>query len=313
MTPSPLILATRGSPLARWQAEAVAALCRERGPGGVVECRFVRTPGDRNQTDALASLGGTGLFTKEVDNEVLAGRAHLAVHSLKDLETTLAPGLALVLTLPRGPVEDVLLSRDGRGLTDLLPGARVGTGSLRRAAHLRRERPDLQVVPVRGNVDGRLRQLDEGRYEALIMARAGLERLGLGHRISEILTPTRFLPAPSQGIVGVTGLADAADLLALGRRIGCPDTLAAGRAERAFSRRLGGGCNAPLGALARRVDGRIELSGRVISLDGSRWVEGTVVGSTEAPEAVGQELADDLLRRGAGALLRAVEPPGDGA
>lgn len=296
--------ATRKSPLAMWQAETARDLIRGREPELEVELVRVESSGDQNQTEALERFGRIGIFTVEVDRAVLAARADAAVHSLKDMTTTLLEGVQLAGVLPRGPVEDVLVSPHGTKLADLPAGARVATGSMRRAAMLRAERPDLEVVGIRGNVDTRLRKLAEGEAEAMILARAGLERLGLAEHITEVLDRERFLPAVGQGLVGLTCREGDEGTRARLAAITDPADLAAAHAERALLADLQGGCNVPVGAHARIVENQLILSARVLSLDGAECVEGEIAGTVAEAAALGRALAKELRERGA---LRLIE------
>lgn len=298
-----IVLATRGSQLALWQANETRRLLLARDPRHEVEILVVQSSGDKDQKTELARFGLTGIFTAEVDHAVVTGAAHAGVHSLKDMTTTLSVHLVLASCLQRAPVEDVLLTRDGNTLADLATGARVATGSVRRAATVRRLRPDLEVVGVRGNVDTRLSKLERGDFEALMMARAGLERLGLTARISEVLDVERSLPAVGQGIVGITCRADdraAMDVLA---GIAHQPSFAAARAERALLHGLHGGCNAPVGAHARVDGGELELRARVLSVDGRECLEDRLRGSAGDAASIGTRLAEALLARGAARLI----------
>lgn len=298
------VAATRGSRLALWQARAVQRALEACAPEVEVELHAVRTRGDRDRSTRLEALGTTGVFTKEVDQEVLAGRAAFGVHSLKDQETTLPEGLVLGMVLPRGPVEDALIAADGRSGPAALPrGAAVATGSLRRRAQLLRRRPDLRMVGIRGNVETRVRKLRAGEADALVMARAGLERLGLAHEITEVLPLDLVLPAPSQGIVGVTCREDDEPVRELLAAAGDSGTAAAAHAERALLRALGGGCNVPVGALATPGGGSLHLRARVLSPGGEKEVSGELEGTQEQAEDLGRTLAEELLGRGAGALI----------
>jgi hydroxymethylbilane synthase len=295
-------LATRSSALALWQAESVARALKAAWSDLDPELLRVTSSGDADQSSDLARFGRIGIFTVEVDRALLDGRAHAAVHSLKDMTTTLHEGVMLSGVLGRGPVEDVLV---GARLDELREGARVATGSLRRAAMLRAVRPDLQVVQIRGNVATRLEKLDRGDAEALLMARAGLERLGLGERIAEVLDTRRFLPAVGQGIVGITcrhGDWERHDRVQAIRDYEAWDEAIA---ERSWLRALRGGCNVPAGANARAVEGQLYIRGRVLSIDGSEAIEGELSGPRGDAESLGRALAEELLANGAGRLIEA--------
>ena len=303
--PSPFRIATRGSKLALWQANRTRELLVAARPEQPVELLTVESSGDADQKSELARFGRTGIFTAEVDNAVLSGRAHCGVHSLKDMTTSLPEGLVLAGTLARGPIQDVLVSRDGKQLAELPRGARVATGSVRRIAMLKRVRPDLEIVGMRGNVDTRLAKLARGEADALIMARAGLVRLGLAAHISEILPLDAFLPAVGQGIVGLT--CRGGDAEALHRLAGIADeeSFAEALAERALLAGLHGGCNAPVGAQARCIEGALSLRACVLSLDGTEILEESFVGTVNEAVVIGRELAQRLVARGAKRLIEA--------
>lgn len=302
-----LVLATRSSPLALWQAEAThAALV---GAGEIeAEVLALRSSGDIDLTTPLARFGSIGIFTAEVDAAVLDGRAHAAVHSLKDQTTTLPDGLVLAAVLPRGPVEDALVSASGAKLADLPTGARVATGSTRRAALLRSLRPDLELVALRGNVARRLACLERGEADALLMARAALVRLGLEARISEVLDPADFVPAVCQGIVGIVCRAHDERARAALAKIDHGATHSQALAERAFLRALRGGCNVPAGALATVAGERLTLIGSVLSPDGSERLERRSEGPLDGAEAIGEALAGELIGAGAERLLKLARP-----
>jgi hydroxymethylbilane synthase len=298
-------LATRGSPLALWQAHEARRLLVAAAPAREVEFVVVQSAGDKDARTELSRFGLTGIFTAEVDHAVLSGRAQVGVHSLKDVPTTLHPDLMLAGVLARGAHEDAFLSATHESLEELPAGARVATGSVRRAAMLLAARPDLVVVPIRGNVDTRLRKLLDGEADALILARAGLERLGLERHIKQVLRAPRFLPAPSQGIVGlVCRRDDGATQRAVGA-IGDVETFAEALAERALLHDLHGGCNAPVGALARASENALSIEARVLSKDGAELLEDRVHGLLDDAVYLGQELARRLLARGAKRLVDA--------
>ncbi len=298
-------LATRGSALARWQADQTAAVLRDLDPATDYAPLIVRSSGDRDQTTALARFGRIGIFTVEVDRAVAEGRAAIGVHSLKDMTTLLPDGVRLAGVLPRGPVEDVLV---GAELSELGTGSRVGTGSMRRRAMLARRCPGVTAVEMRGNVGTRIEKLAAGEADALLMARAGLVRLGLERHIREILDPEVFIPAVGQGIVGLT--CAEADLgtwekLAPLRE---GDSWFAALAERAFLAGLRGGCNVPVGGHARVHDGQITLSGIVLSPDGAAVRQASRTAAREAARELGAGLAEELLEQGAQELLDQARP-----
>jgi hydroxymethylbilane synthase len=310
MTSSLLLrIGTRGSPLARWQADWVAARLREAGHA--VELVPISTRGDRQQVGPIGQIaGGDGVFTKELQRALLAGEIDLAVHSLKDLPTEPVAGLALAAVPPRAPDGDVLVSQH-RSVDELPQGAIVGTGSLRRRAQLLHRRPDLQMVGVRGNVETRLAKLGRGEYAALVLAEAGLQRLGLQQHIGQRLPKTLMLPAVGQGALGIEARADDEPTRAVLAAMDDPDTRAAVTAERAMLARLSGGCLAPVGAWGRWESGRLTLAGVVLSIDGAqRLAAELVAGATHAAdprvslaEDLGRQVADALLAQGAASLI----------
>jgi len=292
---------TRGSRLAVVQSTEVADALRARGHE--VELVTIRTSGDRLADVALADFGGKALFVKEIEEALLDGRVDGGVHSLKDMPAELPEGLCLAAFSARQDPRDVLLTRGGGTLDDLPHGARVATSSLRRRALVLARRPDLRVEPIRGNVDTRLRKLEEGLYDALVMARAGLERLGLKPEHVQVFSVEEFLPAVGQGILGVE--ARATDRAVLEALQGLDDATARAEAlaERAFLRRLGAGCHTPVAGLAQVRDSALEIDGLVSSADGRTVIRGRASGVPTNPESVGERLADDLLARGARAFL----------
>ncbi len=298
-----IVLATRGSPLALWQAEEARRVLLAAHPSAEIVLLPLQSSGDQDQKSDLARFGRIGVFTVEVDRALLDGRADAGVHSAKDMTTTLIEGVVLAGTLARGPVEDVLVSASGSTLDELPDGARVATGSMRRSAMLRAARPDLEVVPIRGNVDTRLAKLDRGEADALIVARAGLVRLGLERRITQVLPRELFLPAVGQGIVGLTAREDDAATRRTLAAVGDRESWVAATAERAFLRAIHGGCNAPVGAHASVRENALVLEAWVLSLDGRRSVRDVERGQVERAEDVGRALADKLTARGAGELV----------
>ena len=303
-----LVIGTRGSALAVAQGEAVAAALRRARPGLSVRLERIRTAGDQMANVPLGPAGGKGLFVKEIEEALLQGRIDLAVHSLKDVPAELPAGLTLAAFPQREDPRDVLVSRTGVALDALPQGAAVGTGSLRRQAQLLALRPDLKVVPIRGNVETRLRKLDAGEVDAIILAAAGLRRLALEARITAFLPPEQMVPAIGQGALALEvqerdleGMVGAAV-----RALDDAETRAAVLAERAFLRRLGGDCQTPVAAHAVVVSGRMTLRGIVASWDGARMVRGETSGEQADSEALGAALAADLLARGARAILDAL-------
>jgi hydroxymethylbilane synthase len=303
---SPLRLGTRGSPLARWQAQYVADRLRPVADPRPVELVFVETHGDRDQATALSAMGGFGVFTRAIQNALLDGRADIAVHSLKDLPTIPEPRLELVAVPLRGPTGDAFVSHKYRRFDDLPEGAVVGTSSLRRRAQLLNRRRDLTLIDLRGNVETRLRKLLEQDLGAIILAEAGLVRLGLAERITEILDPSWMLPAVGQGAIGLECRADDADTRHLVEALNDLPTWQRVSAERAMLYALGGGCLVPIGTTSKVEDGVLMVRGAVLSPDGRRRVVATHAGPAQTPLAVGQELAAMLLAEGAGEILRSL-------
>jgi hydroxymethylbilane synthase len=291
-----LTIGSRGSALALWQANHVAALLNVISIETRIE--IIKTTGDHLQTASLAQAGGKGLFTKEIEQALLDGSVDIAVHSLKDLPTELQPGLTVAAVPEREDPRDALV---GRTLDELPHGARVGTSSSRRAAQLRHLRPDLAIEPVRGNVDTRLRKLKEGQYDAIVLAAAGLKRLGLEQEIAQILAPDQIWPAPGQGALGIqTRANDPAEEIC--RALDHRDSRIAVEAERAVLAGLGGGCQLPVGAFAERVANMWSLTAVVISPDGAQILREKMVARVAAT-AMAPAMARQLLKRGATELL----------
>jgi len=298
-------IGTRASALALWQARHVESLINGLSGAPPVELVHIKTEGDVRTDVPLWALRGKAFFTKEIDRALLAGEVDLAVHSLKDLSTVLEPGLELAATLTREDPRDALLSRDGLTLAQLPAGARVGTSSLRRRAFLSRIRPDLLLQELRGNVPTRVERMKKGDYDAIILAAAGLKRLGLQDHIAEFLLTDDFPPAVSQGVIGVCCRAGDADTLQWLRPLDDKQSRLAVTAERALLRRLEGGCQVPLGALGTALGGRVHLYAGVCALDGSEWLSarGEADGTVEKAAALGQRLADELAAKGAARLI----------
>ncbi|HEX5732678.1 MAG TPA: hydroxymethylbilane synthase [Blastocatellia bacterium] len=301
-----LIIGSRGSKLALWQTEWVKSKLERLTPGLEIEIKVLSTKGDRVLDVSLPKLGeqGKGLFTAELEEALFGGAIDLAVHSLKDLPTELPAGLQIGSITEREDVRDALvIGGDARAFNQLTQGALIGTSSLRRHAQVRAARPDLMIEPVRGNVDTRLRKLDEGNFDAIILAAAGLRRLGYAHRITEYLSEEFMLSAVGQGALAIETRADDQAVNEIVRRINHGPTESACKAERAFLKGLGGGCLVPIAALGKIEGDEVSLDGLVAAPDGSEIVRGIEKGLAIEPEAVGRRLADELLRRGAGRLL----------
>jgi hydroxymethylbilane synthase len=292
-----LVIASRGSQLALWQARWVEAQLKAAGHESRIE--IIKTTGDKITDVPLAKVGTKGLFTKEIEEALLDGRAQLAVHSLKDLPTELPEGLVLAAVPEREDPRDAVI---GRKLADLPPGAKVGTSSLRRSAQLRKLRPDLVVESIRGNLDTRIRKLDEGQYDAILLAAAGMKRLGWGARIAEILSPEQMCPAVGQGALAIEARAG----FVLPAVLDHPESHIAVLAERGLLGALGGGCQVPIGAHATVAGGRVRLLGLVAAPDGSEVVRAEAEGPVSESEAIGRGLGAELLDRGARKILDGV-------
>ena len=297
-------IATRKSPLALWQSEHVADLLRRAHPGIEVVLVPMSTRGDEVLDRSLAAIGGKGLFLKELELAMLRGEADCAVHSLKDVPMELDPPFALPAILARADAADAFVSNHHAALDALPQGARVGTSSLRRQAQLRARRPDLQLLDLRGNVNTRLAKLDAGEYDAIVLACAGLQRLGFESRIRARLVAPDWLPAPAQGAIAVETRADAAATQALFAALDHSITRTCVEAERAMNRALHGSCHVPVAAFAQWQGEALRLEGLVGSAADGRLVRGHALGTANAPEALGQQVARDLLAQGADALLR---------
>ena len=303
--PQRIVIASRESRLAMWQAEHIQARLIELYPQTSVEILGMTTRGDQILDRPLSQIGGKGLFIKELEVAMQVGQADLAVHSLKDVPMEMPEGFTLTAITARENPYDAFVSNAFDKLEALPAGAVVGTSSLRREAILRAKYPQLKIAPLRGNLDTRLRKLDEGQFDAIILAAAGLIRLGLASRIKTLLTPEQSLPAPGQGALGIETLSARADMLAALAPLNDPDTLHCVRAERAFSRALGGSCQVPLGGFAMIENGKLWLRGFVATPDGQQWVNGELWGAPIDDEALGLRLAQQLREQGAAAILDA--------
>jgi hydroxymethylbilane synthase len=314
--PSVLRLGTRGGALALWQAGEAARLIAADHPDVAVEIRVIRTTGDRVPATPVIEIGGPGVFTREIEEALLDGSIDIAVHSLKDLPTRLADGLTLGAVMDRADPRDVLVAQPGTCLANLPAGSRVGTSSLRRRAQVLARRPDVAPLDVRGNVPTRLGKLDRGEYDALVLARAGLQRLGLDDRVAEIIEPGIIVPAPGQGALAVQARSGDAGVIGLLEALDHRRSRLATCAERAVLARLEGGCQAPVGALGTWADGVLMLTGVVADLNGTRVVRNSAqatVGTEADAEALGIRLAERLIEQGAADILAAVRSASPGA
>jgi hydroxymethylbilane synthase len=298
-----LRIATRQSRLALWQAEHVAALLREAHPGLKVELVPMTTQGDRILDRPLANIGGKGLFIKELELAMSEQRADIAVHSMKDVPSELPPGMILAAMLPRADPRDAFVSLRHKTFASLPHGARVGTSSLRRQCQLKHARPDLELVTLRGNVDTRLRKLEEEGFDAIILAAAGLKRLGLENRITQYFDTRDSVPAVGQGIIGIECRADDATNIAFVRALNDAEAWQCCAAERAFAHRLEGSCQSPIAGFAALQGDRLQLNGVIGSPDGREVYRGSTGGSLDDAQRIGVALAETLLKDGAGQLL----------
>lgn len=308
-----LRIATRQSKLALWQAEHVAALLRAAHPGLQVELVKIVTQGDRILDRPLADIGGKGLFIKELEVALAEQRADIAVHSMKDVPSDLPPGMVLTAMLPRVDARDAFISKHFANLDALRSGARIGTSSLRRQCQLKQLRSDIQIVPLRGNVDTRLRKLDEGEFDAIILASAGLIRLGLGSSITQFLPIEQSLPAVGQGIIGIEcreGDTRSVDLVRALHDDAAQTCIAA---ERAFAQRLEGSCQSPIGGYAELSGNNVKVQGLIASLDGAQVFRDSILGPQRDAATLGRALAERMLFAGADKLLKELRTPSPGA
>ena len=305
-SPEKLVIATRQSVLALWQAEHVRDRLRALYPSCRVELLGLTTQGDRTLDQPLADIGGKGLFIKELEHAMTEGRADLAAHSLKDVPMDVPPGFTLAAIMAREDPRDAFVSNAHRSLADMPSGSVVGTSSLRREAQLRERYPQLKVEPLRGNVNTRLHRLDQGNQSAIILAVAGLKRLGFADRITAILEPEDSLPAVGQGALALECRSDRPEVVAALALLADADTTLATTAERTFGRKLAGSCRTPLAAYAVRRDGDLWLRGLVASRDGRAVLRGeraAAVATLREAETLGDTLGAELLARGAAAIL----------
>jgi len=306
MADSKLRIATRKSPLALWQANHVRDALMARNPGLDVELFTMTTQGDKILDTPLAKVGGKGLFVKELELGILEGRADLAVHSMKDVPVEFPEGLGLAAILEREDPRDVLISNTFSSIDTLPEGARVGTSSLRRQCQLRARRPDLEVLDLRGNVNTRLAKLDNGDYDAILLAAAGVKRMGWEDRITELLPPEQFLPAIGQGAIGIEIRVADERVSRVVKALNDEQTATRIRAERALNERLQGGCQVPIAGYSEISHGVMVLRALVGRPDGTELVQGVISGKPEDGGELGQVLADDLLSRGAKQILAEV-------
>jgi hydroxymethylbilane synthase len=301
-----ITIATRKSPLAMWQAEHVAAELKKIHPDIQVELMGMTTQGDKILDTPLAKIGGKGLFIKELEQGLISGEADIAVHSMKDVPVELPAGLHLAVIMQREDPRDAFVARDYQNIDQLPQGACVGTSSLRRQCQLAEQRPDLVIKSLRGNVNTRLRKLDDGEYDAIILAAAGLKRLGFDDRITALIGPEQSLPAIGQGAVGIECRADDPRINELIAPLHHTETACCVSAERAMNQRLKGGCQVPIAGYAMLESGNLWLRGLVGEPDGSRIIRGEVEGAIDEAQAMGEGLAERLLEWGADKILEAL-------
>ncbi len=299
-------IGTRASALALWQAEWVKSELEKKYPGMTVSLTKIKTTGDKILDVPLAQVGGKGLFVKEIEEAMLANEIDIAVHSMKDVPTLFPDGLHLSCITKREDARDALLTRNNMKFKDLPQGATIGTSSLRRQAQLMSVRPDFKIQQLRGNVDTRLRKLKEGQFDAIILAAAGVRRLGLAENVSEYLDPAISLPAIGQGALGIECRVDDRELNDLIAFFNHQDTRTCVTGERALLRRLEGGCQVPIACYGQMMNGKLHLIGLVGSVDGKRIIKETIEGEADKAEKLGVTLAEKLLSKGADVILREV-------
>ena len=299
-----IVIGARGSQLSLTQASWVIDKLREAWPDHHFELQVVKTSGDRDQNTSLSGMGGVGVFVKELERILSMREIDIAVHSAKDQPSNLASEFALAAVPKRAPVEDALISMSGAGLSELPPGAKIGTGSPRRRALASHQRPGLQFVDVRGNVDTRLQKLRDGEFDAIILAQAGLRRLGLEHHIVQLFSPDEFVPAPGQGALALEVRSGDEEITEIAGKIDCPQDHSALIAERSFISTLGAGCSTPVGAWARWVGGRLMMDAIALSPDGQVVVRSAgKVDTADEAEKLGRMLAQDLINQKAKEIL----------
>lgn len=305
--PDRLVIATRASRLALWQAEHLQALLQAHYPQTEISLLKLSTRGDEILDRSLQKVGGKGLFIKELENALIDGRADLAVHSLKDVPVDMPPLFELAAILPRAESRDAWVSSKYASLDELPHGATIGTSSLRRECQLRAQRPDIQVKPLRGNLDTRLRKLDDGEFDAIILAAVGLQRLELADRIRTIIPLEQSLPAAGQGALGIEVLQSRSEMARLMQPLACAKSTAIAQAERAVSRVLGGSCSTPLAAHAQLINDQLSVYALVATPDGQTILRANARGPITDPENLGARVAQDLLDQGADKLLAQLE------
>ena len=301
-------IGTRGSQLALYQAEKVKATLENIFPDLQVELKIIKTKGDKILDVALSKIGDKGLFTKEIENALVDGTVDLAVHSLKDLPTTLPEGLKLGAVLERGEFRDALVSKNGKKLSELGAGDIVATSSLRRQAGLMKINNQIIIKDIRGNVNSRLQKMEDGYCDAMIMAAAGLQRLGLEKYITEIIDPETIVPAVSQGAIAIEIRMNDPEIELLMQKINHPETWDTILAERAFLAHLQGGCQVPLGCFSKVENGTIKMTGFVASLDGTMFIYETISGETGKGAELGVQMAEKMLDKGALEILNQINP-----
>jgi hydroxymethylbilane synthase len=299
-------IGTRGSPLALWQATWIQSLLENANPGLLVELVKIKTSGDKIQDVSLAKIGGKGLFTKEIEESLIRKDTDIAVHSMKDVPVSLPRGLEIAVITQREDPRDALISKDNIKLADLPQGAKIGTGSLRRQTQLLSYRPDFNIVPLRGNLDTRLNKLETEGLDAIILAAAGLKRLGMEDRISECIDPDIMLPGIGQGAVGIQLRLNDSFAIMMTMNLDDELTHTALLAERAFLRKLEGGCQVPIGGYATIEDDVLTLKGMVGSLDGKKTIRAEKSGEPQDAEYIGKKLGEEILLMGADKILEEV-------
>lgn len=303
-TTKKITIGTRGSELALYQTNFVKSLLLKKFPHLEIEIKIIKTKGDKILDVPLAKIGDKGLFTKELENELLEGKIDLAVHSLKDLETKIHDDLTIAAVTKRYKINDVLISRKkGETLKLLNPHSKIGTGSLRRKAQLLHLNPHFQIFDLRGNVPTRIQKFLDSDWDAIILARAGVERLGLQKYISSIIPTSQILPAVGQGALAIESRKDDVELIKILRKINHQSSEIETTAERAFLSTLGGGCQVPIACCAKIKNGQLTMEGKILSLDGELCFQKKLVGSSKSPEKLGERLALQLLKAGASEII----------